>query len=179
MKKQIRLNSKPGTTIVRSRNYKGNRYKLSAQWFLGWFLWRSVSYDWLIIALNTIDQSKLTLLSSQKSLHPMLVPILRRISEVQSSLLCLETRELSQRRIPVHWLDREITQSLWRRQRESRKNNLNLRASHFLVHFVAVVFAARLRRERSGFDDGCHVFPAKMTLLHSCALLSIEKISLS
>ena len=43
--------------ILFSRNYNGNEYKLSTQWFLGWFEWTGVSYDWLMVALNTINQS--------------------------------------------------------------------------------------------------------------------------
>ena len=37
----------------------GNGYKLSALRFLGSFGWTNVTctYDWLIVALNTIDQS--------------------------------------------------------------------------------------------------------------------------
>ena len=36
---------------------KTNGYKLSAQTFLGLFGRTSVTYDWLIVALSTIDQS--------------------------------------------------------------------------------------------------------------------------
>ena len=44
------------TDIPHFRNYKRNRYKLSAQRFLGSFGWPIVSYDWLIVVSNTIDQ---------------------------------------------------------------------------------------------------------------------------
>ena len=40
--------------IPRSRNYKGNRYKLSSQRFLGW---TSFSYDWSMAFKATINQS--------------------------------------------------------------------------------------------------------------------------
>ena len=43
--------------IVQARNYKGNGYKLSAQRLLGSFGRTSVTFDWLMVALNTIDQS--------------------------------------------------------------------------------------------------------------------------
>ena len=36
--------------------------KLSAQRFLGSFGWPSVTYDWIVVALNTVDLSKLALL---------------------------------------------------------------------------------------------------------------------
>ena len=35
---------------------KGNGYKLSAQRFLGSFGWTSVTSNWLIVALDIIDQ---------------------------------------------------------------------------------------------------------------------------
>ena len=35
---------------------------LSAQWFLGSYGWPSVTYDWIVVALSTVDQSKVTLL---------------------------------------------------------------------------------------------------------------------
>ena len=44
-----------GTEVTKSVN-------LSAQWFLGSYGWPSVTYDWIVVALNTVDQSKLTLL---------------------------------------------------------------------------------------------------------------------
>ena len=40
-----------------SRIYRGNGYKLSARRFLGSFWWTSLSYDWLMVVLNIIDQS--------------------------------------------------------------------------------------------------------------------------
>ena len=58
----------PGST-----NWKKNGYKLSAQWFLGSFAWTSVTCtcDWLMVALNTIDQSSLVApKAGQKSLYP-------------------------------------------------------------------------------------------------------------
>ena len=58
----------PGST-----NSKKNGYKLSAQWFLGSFGWTSVTCtcDWLMVALNTIDQSSLVApKAGQKSLYP-------------------------------------------------------------------------------------------------------------
>ena len=39
-----------------STNYKGERYKLSAQRFLGFIGWTSVTYDRLTVALNTDEQ---------------------------------------------------------------------------------------------------------------------------
>ena len=39
------------------RNYKGDEYKLSAQWFLGSVGWTSVSYDWLMVAWNRIPSA--------------------------------------------------------------------------------------------------------------------------
>ena len=44
-------------TILHSRNYDGNGCKLSAQRFLGSFGWATVTYYWLMVALNTIHQS--------------------------------------------------------------------------------------------------------------------------
>ena len=43
--------------IAHARIYKGNGYKLSAQRLLGSFGRTSVTCDWLMVALNTIDQS--------------------------------------------------------------------------------------------------------------------------
>lgn len=34
---------------------RGNGHKLSAQRFLGQFVWTSVTYDWLMVALDTIE----------------------------------------------------------------------------------------------------------------------------
>ena len=42
--------------VPHSTNYKGERYKLSAQRFLGSFEWTSVTYDRLMVALNTNEQ---------------------------------------------------------------------------------------------------------------------------
>lgn len=62
-----------------STNYKGERYKLSAQRFLGSIGWTSVTYDRLMVALNTnenwIKTNACTPKPSQKSLQPRLVPI--------------------------------------------------------------------------------------------------------
>ena len=44
-------------SIPHSRKYKGNGYKLSAKRLLGSFGQTSVIYDWLMVALDTIDQS--------------------------------------------------------------------------------------------------------------------------
>ena len=44
-------------SIPHSRRYKGNGYKLSAKRLLGLFGQTSVTYDWLMVALDTIDQS--------------------------------------------------------------------------------------------------------------------------
>ena len=44
------------TDIPHFRNYKRNGYKLSAQRFLGSFGWPFVTYDWLVVVSNTIDQ---------------------------------------------------------------------------------------------------------------------------
>ena len=46
-----------GTEVAKSLN-------LSALRFLGSCGWPSVTYDWIVVALNTVDQSKLTLLPS-------------------------------------------------------------------------------------------------------------------
>ena len=35
---------------------KGNGYNLSAQRFQGSFVWTSVTHDWLIVTLRTMDQ---------------------------------------------------------------------------------------------------------------------------
>ena len=43
--------------IPHYRNYKGNGLKLSAQRFLGSFVWTSVSYDWSVVFKATINQS--------------------------------------------------------------------------------------------------------------------------
>ena len=45
------------TVTPHSRNCKGNEYKLLAQRFLGLFGRSSVTYDWLVVVLDTIDQS--------------------------------------------------------------------------------------------------------------------------
>ena len=45
--------------IAHFRLFKGNRHKLCAQRFLGSFGWTSATYDWLMIALNTIELQKL------------------------------------------------------------------------------------------------------------------------
>ena len=50
------LLSCPNEKLFPSRNYQGKGYKLSAQGFLGLFGWTSVTYDWLMVALDTIDQ---------------------------------------------------------------------------------------------------------------------------
>ena len=42
------------TSIPHSGNHKGDRYKLSAQSFLGSFGWKSITNDWLMVALNII-----------------------------------------------------------------------------------------------------------------------------
>ena len=36
---------------------RGDGYKFSAQRFLRSFWWTSVTHDWLMVALNTMDQS--------------------------------------------------------------------------------------------------------------------------
>ena len=64
IKKQKKLkSSRPRTDFATflppSRSYKGNGYKLSAQQSLGLFEWSSVTYDWLMVALNTKNQSQL------------------------------------------------------------------------------------------------------------------------
>ena len=41
--------------------FKENGYKPSPQWFPGSFGWTSFAYDWLMFALNIIDQTWLTL----------------------------------------------------------------------------------------------------------------------
>ena len=55
------------TFLLPSRSYKGNGYKLSAQQSLGLFEWSSVTYDWLTVALNTMNQSQLYPLIHQKN----------------------------------------------------------------------------------------------------------------
>lgn len=39
------------------RNYEESGHKLSALRILGSFRWTSVTYDWLMVALSTVDQS--------------------------------------------------------------------------------------------------------------------------
>ena len=43
--------------IPHSRNYRRNGYKLSAKRFPGCSAWASATYNWLMVALYTIDQS--------------------------------------------------------------------------------------------------------------------------
>ena len=43
------------TFLPPSRSYKGKGYKLSAQQSFGLFEWTSVTYDRLMVALNTIN----------------------------------------------------------------------------------------------------------------------------
>ena len=61
----IRCNINPvsckTSAISNSRNYKGNGYKPLAQRFLGFSGWTSLTDDWFLVALNTIDQSQLML----------------------------------------------------------------------------------------------------------------------
>ena len=76
----LRLAWHPRLYRLHSRNYKGIGYKLSMQRFLVSFGWTSVTYDWLMVALNTIDQSQLTLVHPKdprnhcaESLYPFLL----------------------------------------------------------------------------------------------------------
>ena len=48
-------------SLSNSPNYTGNGYKLSSQRFLGSFGKTSITYDWLMVALDTIDKLQLTL----------------------------------------------------------------------------------------------------------------------
>ena len=45
--------------IPHRRHIKGNRHNLRALRFLGSFGWTSATYDWLMVALNTIELQKL------------------------------------------------------------------------------------------------------------------------
>ena len=67
--------------IVHFKNSRENEYELWAQWFLGSFRWRSVSYDWWMVFKATINQSTSKPKQSQKSLPARtLVRILLRYS---------------------------------------------------------------------------------------------------
>ena len=46
----------PNEKLFPSRNYQSKGYKLWAQRFLWSFGWTSVTHDWLMVALDTIDQ---------------------------------------------------------------------------------------------------------------------------
>ena len=43
--------------IAETMGYEGNDYSLLAQRFLESSGWTSITYDWLMVVLNTIDQS--------------------------------------------------------------------------------------------------------------------------
>ena len=78
-----KVNSVPGErkplqfhTPETNNNIKRLGISVLAQRVPGSFGWTSVTYNWLMVALDTIHQPKVTLVHpSQKSLHRKLVPI--------------------------------------------------------------------------------------------------------